>query len=287
MKISFALFLLSNVATNAFVPMASFERPSVNLMAESSEEAVAAAMAISEKFGKSSPEAAAAWETVEEIDASISRLKAQTAVLEKPAVVEKAAAPAAPIIHADTTEAVENALEASKLYGATSQEARVAWDIVEELDAANSRHRAEDIHVMKMVVEPPAANKKASTPSLSPMPSNAEEAIAAALLASRVYGRSSSEAKYAWDLVEEFDEARSRHSAGDIHVKAEPKVEVVVKTPEPTPAQQVHKDTSKLITAALAASKEFGKSSPEAALAWELVEEVDATNAHHKTTGSG
>ena len=40
------------------------------------------------------------------------------------------------------------------------------------------------------------------------MPVNAEEAIAAALLASRVYGRSSSEAKYAWDLVEEFDEAR-------------------------------------------------------------------------------
>ena len=60
---------------------------------------------------------------------------------------------------------------------------------------------------MKMVVNKPSPTKKSST-SLSPMPDNAEEAIAAALLASRVYGGSSSEAKYAWDLVEEFDEAR-------------------------------------------------------------------------------
>ena len=60
-----------------------------------------------------------------------------------------------------------------------------------------------------------------------------------------------------------------------------------MEAPPPTPAQQVHKDVSKAITAALAASKEFGKASKEAALAWELVEEIDATNAHHKVTGSG
>ena len=137
MKICFALFLLSTAATKAFLPRASFVRPSVYMMAESSEEAVAAAMAASEKFGKSSPEAAAAWETVEEIDASIAHEKANVAVAEKPVVAAKSAAPVAPIIHADTSEAVANALEASKMYGGTSPEARVAWDIVEELDAAN------------------------------------------------------------------------------------------------------------------------------------------------------
>ena len=44
--------------------------------------------------------------------------------------------------------------------------------------------------------------------SLSEMPTNSEDAIAAALLASKVYGRRSSEARIAWDIVEEMDEAR-------------------------------------------------------------------------------
>ena len=39
---------------------------------------------------------------------------------------------------ADSSEAVKNALEASKKFGATSKEARVAWEIVEEIDASNS-----------------------------------------------------------------------------------------------------------------------------------------------------
>lgn len=37
----------------------------------------------------------------------------------------------------DTSEAVEAAMEASEKYGKTSQEARLAWNVVEELDAAN------------------------------------------------------------------------------------------------------------------------------------------------------
>ena len=37
----------------------------------------------------------------------------------------------------DTSPAVQEALEASKKYGASSPEARAAWDIVEEMDASN------------------------------------------------------------------------------------------------------------------------------------------------------
>ena len=40
---------------------------------------------------------------------------------------------------ADATSAIQEALEASKKYGATSPEARVAWDIVEEIDASDNR----------------------------------------------------------------------------------------------------------------------------------------------------
>lgn len=39
----------------------------------------------------------------------------------------------------DTTEYVAAALEASKKYGATSKEARIAWEAVEEIDAADNR----------------------------------------------------------------------------------------------------------------------------------------------------
>ena len=55
----------------------------------------------------------------------------------------------------------------------------------------------------------------------------------------------------------------------------------------PVEKQSVHMDTSKAIEAALEASKTFGKTSVEARMAWELVEEIDAANAHHKTVGSG
>ena len=39
-------------------------------------------------------------------------------------------------------DAIEAALEASKKYGPTSKEARVLWDIVEEMDASDNRYVA-------------------------------------------------------------------------------------------------------------------------------------------------
>jgi hypothetical protein len=37
----------------------------------------------------------------------------------------------------DTAEAIKTAMEASESFGKTSAEARSAWELVEELDAAN------------------------------------------------------------------------------------------------------------------------------------------------------
>lgn len=39
----------------------------------------------------------------------------------------------------DATDAIQAALEASRKYGATSPEARVAWDAVEDMDARDNR----------------------------------------------------------------------------------------------------------------------------------------------------
>lgn len=45
-----------------------------------------------------------------------------------------------------------------------------------------------------------------------------------------------------------------------------------------TTTLQARADSSKLVEEALAASKKFGASSPEARLAWETVEEVDSSD---------
>jgi hypothetical protein len=43
----------------------------------------------------------------------------------------------APTVHSDTSAAVKKALEASRVHGNTSVEARMAWEEVEEMDSAN------------------------------------------------------------------------------------------------------------------------------------------------------
>ncbi|KAL3928676.1 MAG: hypothetical protein SGBAC_012547 [Bacillariaceae sp.] len=52
-----------------------------------------------------------------------------------------------------------------------------------------------------------------------------------------------------------------------------------------TTTLQARADSSKLIEEALAASKKFGASSPEARLAWETVEEVDSSDNSAATEG--
>lgn len=56
---------------------------------------------------------------------------------------------AEPIVRRDNSETVKTAVEASEMYGKTSKEARMSWELVAELDAANSHHRANNILASK------------------------------------------------------------------------------------------------------------------------------------------
>lgn len=127
-------------------------------------------------------------------------------------------------------------------------------------------------------VEPAAAEPVA--------PQTVDEAIGAAMLASKLYGTHSTEARTAWELVEELDAAVS-HKKDDVVMEAAAAARAEEPAKKPVEERSVHMDTSDAIKAALQASKEFGKTSPEARMAWELVEEIDAANAHHKTAGTG
>lgn len=73
MKVVGLFFVLA--AVDAFAPAPMGVRSSVHLFNErvDSSDAVKEAMAATEKFGATSPEAAAAWDVVEEMDASDNR----------------------------------------------------------------------------------------------------------------------------------------------------------------------------------------------------------------------
>lgn len=284
---SLALMLLSSA--DAFAPMRPVTRQATFLAStiQTSEEAVTAAKEASDKFGATSKEARVAWELVEEIDSAISHEKSM-----KKAKEEQAAAKAAleakeepcaePLIRQDNSEAVKMALEASKMYGTTSNEARMAWDIVEELDAANARHRPVDIHATPS--EECTTDAPAPKLEMAP-PKTVEDAIYQAKMASDVWGKHSSEARIAWEMVEEMD-STSSHKAAAEKAKDEKPQEVESKLPA-VKGEIIFKDASEAIAKALAASKEHGPTSVEARMAWELVEEIDAANSHHKTVGSG
>ncbi|GAX23922.1 hypothetical protein FisN_20Hh129 [Fistulifera solaris] len=136
-----------------------------------------------------------------------------------------------------TSEASENAVQAalaaSKKYGPTSAEARVAWDVVEELSAARS-HANEDIEVrtvksaelrgyleefsaseemkmklarMKALAEEIQAIKMTSPSSSqdkAPSSPAVQDALQKAKEARAKYGDHSPEAKLAWETLEEI-----------------------------------------------------------------------------------
>ena len=69
MKFNAAIFCLLGSAT-AFVPKTSLQQRSYALFMQDTSEAVKAAMDASETYGKTSPEAKAAWALLEELDAA-------------------------------------------------------------------------------------------------------------------------------------------------------------------------------------------------------------------------
>ena len=72
MKISIALLAMAATSATAFtMPQAAGRTVPTALFLTPVEEAIRDAKAATEKFGASSPEAAAAWDIVEEMDASV------------------------------------------------------------------------------------------------------------------------------------------------------------------------------------------------------------------------
>lgn len=133
-----------------------------------------------------------------------------------------------------SSDAIEAALEASKKFGPTSQEARVLWDIVEEMDASDNsvaykpavvdeeyegkvkalsqmltktkdelelvKQLADELKGVKLATPPPTTTHSTSAQEDSAM----KTALAAARAASEEFGKESTEAKLAWETVEEL-----------------------------------------------------------------------------------
>ena len=128
----------------------------------------------------------------------------------------------------DTSDLIEEALAASKKYGASSPEARLAWEVVEEIDASDNsvatlgasddfqgavqglanklklqqpamaslNGMAEEIKAIKLSA-PKSASSNKSNPKL-------QAAMKEAKQLTEIYGAHSSEAKLAWETVEEL-----------------------------------------------------------------------------------
>ena len=197
-------------------------------------------------------------------------------------------------VHSDTSELVKKALEMSRTYGKTSKEARMAWEVVEEMDAANSHHSKGNIHVPAEATpeeecsEAPTLEKEEPSTLIKTNPETVEEAIAIAMSLKQTYGASSKESRLAWELVEEME-------AADSHKRSQQKaaLEKMVKKEQSkaaapaAPVSDMVVDSESAVKAALEISKKYGATSKEAMVAWEEVEELRATASHHKTTGSG
>lgn len=134
--------------------------------------------------------------------------------------------------HLDSSEAIQAALDASKKYGAASPEARVLWDIVEEMDSADNSaaykpavvdeeyadkvkalsqlltKTKDELDMVKSLADQ-LKGVKIAKPVSSSTGSGSEdaamkEALAAARSAVEAHGKDSVEAKLAWETVEEI-----------------------------------------------------------------------------------
>lgn len=136
------------------------------------------------------------------------------------------------VLHSASSDAIDAAMAASKEHGAASKEARVLWDIVEEIDSADNSA------AYKAPVED--AEYEAKIKALSQM------------------------------LTKTKDEIDSVKALAD-ELKG-----VKIAAPGKGAAAEPSAAMKTALEEARAASEEHGKSSPEAALAWETVEEIAA-----------
>ena len=193
MKTCFTLAVLFSASSSvaAFQPTAFFvgrssSTTSTLLSATSkAEEAIAAAKAASEKYGPSSPEAAVAWEAVEEIDSSDNSAAYQ---------VNRAMV----MSDADLLKA--------------SEEFKANLSTVERLTKELKGHQkhmndvAKEMQALKLT--PPDQRPAPKSPKL-------DAAVKDAKAASEKFGSKSEEARLAWETVEEIASSGLENSMGE------------------------------------------------------------------------
>mmetsp|Transcript_1164 Transcript_1164/g.1902 ORF Transcript_1164/g.1902 Transcript_1164/m.1902 type:complete len:206 (-) Transcript_1164:109-726(-) len=140
----------------------------------------------------------------------------------------------------DSSDAVKAALEASEKYGATSPEARIAWETVEEMDSSDNSAASKGAKLDKTTAEKIAA-------------------LAALLDAQKAN-------------VDKIAELATE-------IKAVKVAAPVSKPASDSPALRTALDEAR------EASEKFGKTSKEAVLAWETVEEIASSDSSAATLG--
>lgn len=153
------------------------------------------------------------------------------------------------LAHTDSSKEIEKAMEMSKKYGSKSREAKVAWDIVEEIDASDNQRNAfqlsskasyanyiDNLHSrlnsckanFKQIKEVSSALKELeiSDPQLTKdlMLSNPlANVLAEARASDDVHGPNSPEAVSAWEKVQQMSSYSTRSSNDSVCTRDEEK----------------------------------------------------------------
>merc|ERR1712150_174849 len=150
-------------------------------------------------------------------------------------------------VRPDNSKFIEKAFEASKKFGASSPEARLAWETVEEMDSSSS-------------------NSKAMSLGSSLEECEVEQEVSQEC---KEYGEKLDELN---DLISQAGPSLglAKNAAKDL--KAIKMKNVAMPVGEPSPL------IKKALINAKAASKKYGAESSEAKLAWEELEEISSAN---------
>lgn len=152
-------------------------------------------------------------------------------------------------------EAIQAALESSKKYGATSVEARLAWETVEEINASDNSaafkpavvdteyekkvkslsqmltKTKDEMDAVKAMADELKGIKLAKPTSGGPINADTEAALKASLDAARAaseeFGKDSVEAKLAWETVEEVAASASDSEASRAPLDEECLIELI------------------------------------------------------------
>jgi len=154
----------------------------------------------------------------------------------------------------DSADAVTAALAASKEFGATSKEARVAWDIVEEMDAGDN-----SVAYVKSIND----DECLLTESVDQECSNYDKKIS--------------------ELSVAMDNAKVHM---DIMKNAYKELQNIKISPPPKSESTASDVMLQAITEAKAASANHGATSTEAKMAWETVEEIASNDSSEVMKGS-